>query len=127
MTVTLPDNWATLVGPVAVREFDNAADRYKPDLLAWAQNLPALPDDEFVTVAARSIYDSANVGRFRGNWDHEHFKATVCFTEANRRHVAAGHSEDCRGDNLYSRAYARALRNNGHRAPEAVPCQCGKG
>lgn len=127
MTVTLPDNWPALVGPTAASEFDNAADHYKPGLLDWTQNLPALTDDEFVHATSRAIYDSANVGRFRGNWDHEHFRSSACFTESNRRHAAAGHAGDCRGDNLYSRAYARALRDSGHRAPEAVPCTCGKG
>jgi hypothetical protein len=123
-TIEIPTDVAAIVGPVAVREFDNADDHYKPGLIDWARNLVGLTDDEFADVAARAIYNSALVGSFRGNWEHDHFKATACFTEANRRHVAAGHAEDCRGDTLYGMAYARVLRENGHTPSEPGVCTC---
>lgn len=49
--IDMPDNWTTLVGPVAAREFDNADDCHKPALIEWAQNLHTLGDDEFLTTA----------------------------------------------------------------------------
>lgn len=127
MTITLPANWTEMVGRVAADEFNNAADTYKPALLDWAQNLHTLTDDGFVDVATEAIYNAANAGRFNGNWDHEHFKASACFNESRRRHAAAGHAGYCQDDTLYSRAYAKALRAAGHRAPETTPCRCGKG
>lgn len=117
---------ADIVGPVAVREFNNAADHYKPGLLVWARDLPTLTDEQFLTECSHAIYDSALVGRFRGNWDHEHFKASACHSEAKRRHVAAGHASDCRGSTLYGQAHARAMREAGHKPPALTGCTCGR-
>lgn len=127
MTINLPANWTDLVGLVAAREFDAAADHYKPQLAAWAQNLPTLGDGEFLNAARSAIYNSALANSFRGNWEHDHFKASVCYTEANRRHVAAGHDTDCRGDTLYSRAHAQVMRSHGYEPSPATPCTCGQG
>lgn len=123
----LPDNWADLVGPVAVDEFAAADDRHKPALIEWALRLPTLTDDEFLNTAETAIWESAMTSSFGGNWEHEHFKATVCGVEARRRHVAAGHTTDCRGATLYARAHARAMRSAGHRPPPPSLCTCGRG
>lgn len=127
MTITLPSDWDTLVGPVAAGEFDNAADHYKPALIEWAQNLPALNDDEFLRTTRTAIYNSALANSFRGNWNHDHFKATVCYKEAERRHTTAGHNADCRGDTLYSQAHSRVMRDAGHQPSPTSPCTCGRG
>lgn len=116
-----------IVGPVAITEFDNAKDHYKPDLIEWATALPSLTDEHFLTECARAVYDAALVGSFRGNWDHEHFKATACFYDAKRRHVAAGHSSDCRGGTLYAQGHAAAMRSAGHAPSPLTDCTCGAG
>ncbi len=123
-TTELPADVAAIVGPVAAHEFANASDHYKPGLIDWARNLPTLSDDEFTNLTASAIYDSALVSRFRGNWDHDHFKASACYTEAKRRHVAAGHDKDCRGATWYSLAHDRVMREQGHRPSPPSPCNC---
>lgn len=117
---------ADIVGPVAVSEFDNAKDHYKPGLIDWARKLQTLNDEQFLTEATRAIYESALVGRFRGNWEHEHFKATACYYAAKRRHAAAGHSSDCNASTLYGQAHARAMREAGHTPPPLIGCTCGR-
>ncbi len=123
-TIGLPADVAAIVGPVAEREFANAADHYKPGLIDWARRLHLLPDEAFLDAAATAIYDSALVSSYRGNWEHDHFKATACYTEAKRRHVAGGHDEDCRGETLYSQAHARVMRASGHQPGEPGVCTC---
>jgi hypothetical protein len=120
-------NPATRFGPVAEREYDGAADHAKAALTAWLEQLPTLPDDEFLTAAATAIHGSALVNSWRGNWEADHCKATAASAEAKRRHHAAGHTEDCTGDTLYSVAFARVWRSQGH-SPDAYPprpCDCG--
>ncbi|TYK45092.1 hypothetical protein [Actinomadura decatromicini] len=114
-----------IVGPVAAQEFDSAQDHYKPGLIAWARKLPELTDEQFLTQCTHAIYESALVSRFRGNWDHEHFKATACFYDAKRRHVAAGHSSDCRGGTLYAQGHAAAMRSAGYTPSPLSACTCG--
>ncbi|MEO3788552.1 hypothetical protein ABGB12_34945 [Actinocorallia sp. B10E7] len=104
----------SLVGPVAVTEFEASSDCYKPGLLEWGHELRDLADAEFETEASSAIYDSALVNSFRGNWNHEHFKATACRHEAQRRHVEAGHATDCRGETIYGRAHSRLMRDHGY-------------
>lgn len=124
MNVALPTDIADMVGPVAVREFNAAADHYKPNLITWARNLATLDDNQFMDEAASAIYDSALTSSFRGNWEHEHFKATACFAEANRRHRSAGHDQGCQGETLYGRAHARVMEDNGHKPGRPGACTC---
>lgn len=113
-----------LVGAVAAGEYEAAKDFYKPGLLEWAGKMRSLSDAEFLTDAKCAIFDSASCNRFRGNWEHEHFKATACWFEAKRRHIAAGHDEDCRGETLYSRAHASVMRDHGYAPTEPGECCC---
>jgi hypothetical protein len=120
-------NPATRYGPIAEQEYDRAGDAHKPTLAAWLDKLPTLSDADFSDEAASAIHGSALVNSFRGNWEHEHCKASAAHNEAQRRHKAAGHTEDCRGDTIYSRAFAQVWREQGH-APSAYPpkpCDCG--
>jgi hypothetical protein len=120
-------NPASRYGPVAAMEFANAADCHKASLTAWLDKLADLSDDDLFVEAASAIHGSALVNIFRGNWDHEHCKATAAHSEARSRHIAAGHSEDCTGDTIYSRAFAQVWRSQGH-SPSAYPprsCDCG--
>jgi hypothetical protein len=113
-----------LVGVVAAGEYEAAKDIYKPRLLLWTQKLSTLDDVEFARETSRAIYESATVARFGSGWDHEHFKASACFHEAERRHVAAGHDEDCRGETIYSREHARLMREHGYAPTEPGQCRC---
>lgn len=124
MMTAIPEGFADLVGPVAIREFEAAANHYKPGLIEWTHNLSTLEDDEFLAVAGSAIYGSALINSFRGNWEHEHFKATVCYVEAKRRHVAAGHAKDCRAETLYGRAHARVMRESGYQPRPPADCTC---
>jgi len=125
--VTATTNPASRYGPIAEQEFKGSADYTKADLVAWLDKLPDLGDDDFTDVAASAIHGSALVNSWRGNWEHEHCKATAAYVEAKRRHEAAGHTGECTGDTLYSRAFARVWRSQGH-SPDAYPpreCDCG--
>jgi hypothetical protein len=120
---------ADLIGPVAFREFENAPDWAKEKLRAWCERVPALSDNELLDEAASAILESAMVNSWRGNWDHLHCRATVVFRESGRRHRAAGHADNCAGDTLYSIAFARSWRSQGHPADAYPPkdCTCGRG
>lgn len=120
-------NPATRYGPVAESEFEQAADGHKESLTVWLDALHGLPDDEFLDQAASAIHGSALTNSWRGNWAHEDCRASAAHHEARRRHRAAGHTEDCTGDTLYSVAFARVWRSQGH-SPDAYPprpCDCG--
>lgn len=127
MTTVDLDTILDIIGPVAYREFENAADAHRPALVEWILTLPRLDDDQFRDEAAMAIHGSALVNSFRGNWDHEHCKASACFHESNRRHVAAGHTEDCGGDTIYDAAFRNVWCSQGHRASAypPKPCTCG--
>jgi hypothetical protein len=121
------DNPATRFGPVAEREFDSAKDCHKPALTAWLEALPTLSDDDFFAATASAIHGSALANSFRGNWNHEYCKASAAHDEAERRHRAAGHSDNCNGDSIYSKAFAQVWRAQGHSrsAYPHRPCNCG--
>lgn len=113
--------WPDLVG---VAEIAHDKDIYKPELVEWAKKLPSLPDEEFISECSNAIYESALVSRFRGIWEHVHFKASACSWDARRRHLQAGNSEECRGDTLYAVACSRAVRSAGHPSSEPTACTC---
>jgi hypothetical protein len=120
-------NPASPYGPIAEQEFEMAADHHKEELEAWLNLLPELSDEDFFWRAASAIAGSALAERFKGNWNHEHCKATAAYTEARRRHVEDGHLEDCSGDTIYSQAFVQAWTEQGH-DPDAYPpqpCNCG--
>lgn len=117
---------AGLVGDIAAGEFASARESYRPQLLAWLKETIALEDQEFFDAAASAIHGSTLVMQFKGNWEHEHFKASAVYAIANQRHQAAGHTPECRGDNMYSRAWNRVARESGHpgMADQPKPCDC---
>lgn len=125
---TTDTNPASRFGPVAAMEFANASDAHKPALTEWLDSLPTLDDDDLFWQTAAAIHGSALANSFRGNWDHEHCKATAAHAEAQRRHRDAGHAEDCTGDTIYSQAFAQVWREQGHHPSDYPPrpCDCGK-
>jgi hypothetical protein len=116
---------ADILGPVGIHEYENSPDWAKPKLRDWAESLAGMSDDNFLSEAASAIHGSALLQSFRSNYEHEHCKATACFKEAQRRHRAAGHTDDCHGDTLYSRAHASVMRSQGHTPSEPLLCSCG--
>lgn len=125
--MTTTTNPASRYGPIAEQEFDTAPDWSKPKLTAWLDALPSLDDEEFRQQAAMAIHDSALANSFRGNWNHDHCRATAAYSEAKARHLAAGHADDCTGDTIYSKAFAHVWRGQGHSrsAYPHQPCTCG--
>lgn len=128
MTTTYDhDKLRELAGVVGAQEFHGACDSTKPALWAWLNNLSSLSDDEFLREAQHAIFQSASSGRFRGNFEDDHCRASACYHESKRRHRAAGHGKDCYGPTLYSRAYVRAMRDQGHEPPASGAsgvCHC---
>jgi hypothetical protein len=116
---------ADIVGRAAMTDFNDVEEHHKPALIRWATSLPGLADAVFLDECTRTIYDAAVADSFRAYRDPAHFKASACGYEAKRRHAAAGHSKDCRGDTLYAKGYARAMRQAGHTPPEPSDCTCG--
>lgn len=120
-------NPATRYGPVAEQEFEQAADAHRETLTRWLDALHGLPDDDFTDAAAAAIHGSALTNSWRGNWAHEDCRASAAFNEAKQRHLAAGHADNCTGDTLYSVAFRRTWRSQGHSADAYPPraCDCG--
>jgi hypothetical protein len=114
-----------LAGRVGRREFEAAADHYKPALYEWVKSLSALDDRAFEAEAAMAILGSAVANSWSGNWEHEHFKASACHFESNRRKAEA-HDEGCEISTLYERAYNSVVRSQGHSslARDIRPCSC---
>lgn len=127
MTTTCPPDVAEIVGPVGAKEYEDAEDYYKDDLAAYARGLADRSDADFLGESVAAICEAAMTNSWRGNWKHVDFKATACYYEAKRRHQAAGHAKDCRGETIYSRAHARAMRQNGHIPMPPTDCTCGAG
>lgn len=117
------DHVEELAGLVARREFDHAPTYAKAELWEWVQTLPALPDGALLGECRRWIHDDALVGRFRGNWEHIHFRCTAVFHESERRHREAGHCDHCSGS-IYSRAHAAVMRSHGYTPSSAATCTC---
>jgi hypothetical protein len=120
------DALLTQVGEVAFGEFQNASETYHDKLRAYAERLPTLTDDELGQECESAIYDRALVNSFRGNWEHEHFKASACFSEAECRAMASGHVRYCPSPTIYGRAHARVMRQHGHTPSPEGTCTCGK-
>ncbi len=116
-----------ILGPVGIREFNNAPDWAKPKLRDWVAGLADRDDDDFLGEAASAIHGSALAQSFRGNYEHEHCKATAVYRASKRRHEAEGHDPMCRGDSIYARAHANVMRSQGHTPSEPQDCTCGAG
>lgn len=124
MTPELLAELEPIVGQVALRELESAKPIYTDSLITWARLLHTISDPALIAECESTIYDSALAQSFRGNWEHAHFKASACYTEARRRHIASGHTDECRGDTLYSKGYGRVMRSEGHAVRPAVSCTC---
>lgn len=112
------------LGPVCVREYDHALPRYQPDMVSYAASLSAMADQELLVAAEDAIYTSALVSRLKGNWEHDHFKASACYSESERRAAAAGR-QGCARHSIYDRAYRRAFETGTGQRPGPVPvCTC---
>jgi hypothetical protein len=113
-----------LIGHGGAAEYKAAHPSTKADLDTWIAKLRDLTDEELFEDAEMRIYDSANMGRFRGNYEDIHCKATAVFHEARRRHRAAGHDERCAGPTIYSRAHAAVMREHGYEPFTEGTCTC---
>lgn len=120
------EQFAETYGRVAEREFNNSIPAEQGQLLELGTALLAMDNREFTLFAEGAILDDARMQRFRG-MEHVHCRSTMAFVEATRRVRAAGHTEDCRVDSLYARAFARAARSAGHdhMVEEPKACTCG--
>jgi hypothetical protein len=124
MTIT-DDQLQEILGPVGWGEYEASEDWAQPKIRAWAETLANLSDDDFRAEAASAIHGSALMQSFRGNYEHEHCKATACFKEAQRRHISAGHTKYCRGTTIYSQAHNDVRRSQGYRPADPSDCTCG--
>lgn len=116
-----------LIGAVAAREYDAARPSTRPALDAWIGKLRDLTDEELFEDTKYRIYESANCGRFRGNFEDVHCMATATYHEAKRRHHAAGHRKDCKGPTIYGRAHASVMREHGYKPSPSGTCTCATG
>ena len=118
-----------LFGPGAAREARSAAETNADmdALLAFGDALMAATDREYVQIASSAVWDAANSSRFQPPSYDVECKASMCFAESERRHQAAGHTEDCRGAALYPRAWNMAVRDAGHShmVGDRPACTCG--
>jgi hypothetical protein len=115
------------IGVVAAQEYEAARSDAKPRLDAWIDKTFALDDEEFLAETAASIHGAAIMQRFKGNHKDVHCQASACYFESRRRWLAAGHADDCRGSDIYSRAFRQVWIGQGHSADSYPlrPCTCG--
>ncbi|MFB7858918.1 hypothetical protein [Rhodococcus qingshengii] len=113
-----------IIGPMAMQYYTSGPEYAEEEVKSFARSIREADDNEFVDMTSRAILESARMGSFRGNFNHLHAMADGAAHEANRRHQAAGHDKECRGDNLYNVASARAYRSQGHTPRDPVPCSC---
>lgn len=59
-------------------------------------------------------------------WDASWVLSSACSYEAKRRHLAAGHAEDCHGYDIYQLGWNDAYRSQGYTPGPLNPCTCGK-
>jgi hypothetical protein len=114
----------TVISKVSMESYRRAADWDKPKILEWVPKLQEMSDEDFVTECTLRILDSAIMNGRRDAWG-THARADICADEAMRRHRAAGHDDECRGENLYSEGYNQALKSQGHAVQPPTPCTCG--
>lgn len=113
-----------IIGRVAWNEYSVAPDYAQKEVREFAEKIRGFSDEEFTDQAASMIRESALMQGFRGNWEGVHSMASACYHEAFRRHIAAGHSSECRGSTLYSEAFNRAVKSQGCAVQPLHPCDC---
>jgi hypothetical protein len=115
------------LGPITVREFNDAPDYTKADLWEWLLAMVNLTDVELYHAARSAITEDALVQRFRNmNFEHVHCRATACYSESDRRLKQEGHADDCRPSGIYGRAHADVMLSHGYAPSSPVrPCTCG--
>lgn len=111
-------------GPVVAREFTSAEPGDRAGVLEFLDRLPDLDTREFLDQAEHAIYTSSLMSGFRGNWQHEHAKASACYTESCRRAEAAGRNPSCDRHALYSQAYRRVSISQGYGPGPRSECSC---
>lgn len=127
MDTLTDDELTALVGSVAAIEFRNAKEWHRAEMTDYARTLPTLTDYDLFDRTESAIFGSALAMRFaRGNWEHEHFKASACFYESTRRSKLAGHRDNCT-DTIYSHAYDAVMRSFGLAPYASSPCTCETG
>lgn len=118
------DQLEEIIGAGALRDYDDARGDEQPNLNSWAAGLRDMSDGVLVDEAASAAYAAAFANNRGWWWDGSWCMASACSYEANRRHMAAGHSKDCQGDTLYSKGFRRAMQDAGHEPPSPVSCTC---
>jgi hypothetical protein len=114
-----------IIGRMALREYDDARDYARPDLMAWAAGLRDLTDKDLGDEVTSATADAAFANSRGWWWDPSWCKTSACSFEARRRYLLAGHAENCGGDDLYQKNYRRAMRNAGYNPGPVSPCDCG--
>jgi hypothetical protein len=116
-----------IIGPGAMRDYDDSKEWARPELHAWVAKLRGFTDAELVDEAASAVLDAAIANSHRMWWDSSWCKSSALMHEAKRRHVAAGHDEDCLEDNLYEKGWNRAYRSQNYDPGRPSFCTCGEG
>lgn len=113
------------LGPVAWEKYGRISELEKGRVQKWCAEVAAMSDAELVRATASQVTGEAVLSS-RGVYStYDDILTTVCYQESGRRHVKAGHTEECRGDTLYSKGHSRAVREAGFTASDPYPCDCG--
>jgi hypothetical protein len=115
-----------LIGPGAMHDFEKATEAEQYRIRAWAQKLPDLSDGAFYNLCIEVVTAGAYSESQRATADEPYIKASACNFQAKQRHVRAGHSPECEGDDLYKEGYDEAGRRFGFQVSEPNACTCGR-
>lgn len=117
-----------LAGPDGAREFATASADGKAALWEWLHTMRAASDKGLFGAAKVVIDAEADYGtrgdRYRDERAWIYTRLYACDYEAQRRYLAAGHSETCYGATIYHLAN-RSFRSGTYNLSTA--CTCGKG
>lgn len=123
-TTAMQQQLLDLVGEAAVHDYARLSDTEQRAARAWAADLPGLTESQLYDRAIAAVLAAADEEARRAigeGW----FRADACMYEARRRHLAAGHTHACRGDDAYGHAYREAVRRSGLGQLDPRLCTCG--
>lgn len=81
-------------------------------------------DEDFVTLSAGAILESARMNSFRGNYEDVHVVATIAHRISQRRVKDSGKNPECSVHSLYHQGWIEAYTSQGHEYDRDDVCSC---
>lgn len=113
-----------MIGWTAARELTTASLHGQSEAWRSIRRIAAHGIDKaWIDDVAGAITDSARCSNWRGNWNDLHSVASFAYHDGERRDRLAGRDTRCERHSVYSRAFRKAMHEQGHSTPIAE-CTC---